>query len=188
MDEVHPPPSLTDAQIVAQVRAGHVQAYGVLVERYERGVLAAVLPWVRDPHTAQDLVQDVFLKGYLKLASLRVGANFGGWLLKIARREAIHSLRRRRLAIAADNPAAQADPAATSLFDDEKQRLLTSVRRLPAHERLLVNLRYFDGHSVKEIARVTGRPVGTVTKQLSRAIERLRREMGSLIPYTETKP
>jgi RNA polymerase sigma-70 factor (ECF subfamily) len=48
------------------------------------------------------------------------------------------------------------------------------VARLPEHERLVVVLRYLNGHSVAEVAAALGRPVGTVTKQLSRAIERLK--------------
>ena len=63
------------------------------------------------------------------------------------------------------------------LMDEQKQWLLNRVRQLPKHERLIVSLRYFDGHGVQEIAQITGRPVGTVTKQLSRALERLRRDL-----------
>jgi len=56
----------------------------------------------------------------------------------------------------------------------EKERLLNLISRLPDHERVLIGLRFFDGQSVAEIAQITARPVGTVTKQLSRAIARLR--------------
>ena len=57
-----------------------------------------------------------------------------------------------------------------------------AVAALPEHQRLVVALRYFDGHSVAEVAALAGRPVGTVTKQLSRALERLKlilREVGT---------
>lgn len=56
----------------------------------------------------------------------------------------------------------------------DAEDLLEAVARLPDHERVVVGLRYFDGHAVNDIAAITGRPVGTVTKQLSRAIKRLR--------------
>jgi RNA polymerase sigma-70 factor (ECF subfamily) len=46
--------------------------------------------------------------------------------------------------------------------------------RLPDHERDVVTLHHLDGHSVQAVADLTGRPLGTVTKQLSRAYERLR--------------
>ena len=51
---------------------------------------------------------------------------------------------------------------------------MAAVSSLPEHERTVTVLRYFNGHSVIEIADLTGRPVGTITKQLSRALKRLR--------------
>ena len=62
---------------------------------------------------------------------------------------------------------------ATGLTADSVE-LLEAVAALPEHERLVVALRYLDGRTMVQIAAALGRPVGTVTKQLSRAIERLR--------------
>ena len=174
----------TDAGLVERVRRGDVQAYGALVARYERPALAAVLPVVRDAHAAQDIVQDVFVHCYLKLAGLRDASRFGGWLLKAAGREAVHAARRgfqSRLRLAPTNLTDENAPAApepaSPLLDDERERLLEAVRRLPVHERVAVSLRYFEGRGVNEIAQITGRPVGTVTKQLTRAIDRLRSDL-----------
>ncbi len=175
------PPGLlfADAEIIDRVLRGDVQAYGTLVERYERAALAAVLGIVRDVHAAQDVVQDVFVQCYTRLRSLRDGSRFGPWLLKTAGREAVHASRRaRRMRIA---PRAElsvaSDVTAGLVLDDERERLLRCVRSLPAHERLAVSLRYFEGCGVQEIAAITGLAVGTVTKQLSRAIERLRDQL-----------
>jgi RNA polymerase sigma factor (sigma-70 family) len=60
-------------------------------------------------------------------------------------------------------------------FDEDKQRLLAAVLQLQKSEQQVVMLRYFDGHSVKDVAEIVGRSVGTVTKQLSRAYKSLRR-------------
>ncbi len=54
------------------------------------------------------------------------------------------------------------------------EHLVSVIDRLPDHERVLIGLRFFDGHSLAEIAETTARPLGTVSKQLSRAIARLR--------------
>ena len=62
--------------------------------------------------------------------------------------------------------------------DDEVQEVLSGISRLPPHEQAVLGLRYFDGFSVKEIAAMTDRSVGTVTKQISRALTRLRRVLG----------
>jgi RNA polymerase sigma-70 factor (ECF subfamily) len=179
MDPATATPELVpDAVLIDRIRAGDVQAYGTLVERYERGILGAVLAIVRDRHAAQDVVQDVFVQCYLKLPALRDGSRFGWWLFKAARRQAVRTSRRIKRSsttrVVTDLPH-----DSNALQEDEHQQLLTLVRRLPAHERLMVSLRYFDGHSVKEIAQMTGRPIGTVTKQLSRALERLRGDFQS---------
>jgi RNA polymerase sigma-70 factor, ECF subfamily len=170
-----------DAEIISRVtRGGDVQAYGTLVERYERGLLAAVLPVVRDVHAAQDVVQDAFVQAYTGLTRLRDPSRFRPWLLKIAQRDAVRAAKRGRrthMSLANVEPEGAAAADSGALLDDERRRLLDGVKRLPDHERAAVSLRYFDGHGVHDIARITGRPVGTVTKQLSRALQRLRDDL-----------
>jgi len=178
----------TDFDLVQRVRAGDLQAFGTLVERYEHGLLGVVLPVIGNPHAAQDVVQDVFVQCYLKLATLRDASRLAFWLHKIARREAFRTLRqgkRSREALSRIADIERADEPA--MLDDEKQRLLNSVQQLPAHERLIVSLRFFDGHSVREISEITKRPIGTVTKQLSRALERLRNKLSMETNHVQFK-
>ncbi|NLS93464.1 MAG: RNA polymerase sigma factor [Planctomycetaceae bacterium] len=167
-------------EIVDRAKRGDLQAYGTLVERYERTVFAAVFSIMGDSHAAEDVTQEVFIQGYRKLASLRDTSRFAHWLLSVARREAVRAAsrahRRRHLPIpeTIDPPAENSNG---SLLEEDKANLLRHVQDLPAHERLVVSLRYFDGHTMREIAEITGRPVGTVTKRLSRAIDRLRNSL-----------
>jgi RNA polymerase sigma-70 factor (ECF subfamily) len=182
MNQSQSSPMPTDAEIIARVLGGDLHAYGALVDRYERAVLAAALSVLRDRHAAEDVTQDVLTQGYLQLASLRDGSRFGFWLLRIARREAWRSRRKRvqsKEAIDASIENSSGVNRNGPLLDDAKEQLLADVQCLPEHERLMISLRYFADHSVQEIATITGRPVGTVTKQLSRAIERLRARMGT---------
>lgn len=99
---------------------------------------------------------------------------FGPWFLRIARRQALWHRRRRQthnrhlaplLADPTERPATSAD-----LPDD----LSALIARLPEQECVVISLRHLDDLPVAEIARITGRPVGTVTKQLSRAYARMR--------------
>ena len=177
-----PHETASDSQIVDRVtRGGDVQAYGILVGRYERSALAAVLPVLPDVHAAQDVVQDAFVQAYLGIATLRDATRFAPWLLTIAAREALRAAKRERrspVGLGASEPAGFSSAAdAEAVLDDERRRLLDGVRQLPEHERDVVSLRYFDGHGVHDIADITGRPVGTVTKQLSRALQRLREDL-----------
>jgi RNA polymerase sigma-70 factor (ECF subfamily) len=164
----------SDAEIVRQVLLGDRQAYGRLVERYERLVRASVLRLTRDSHAAEDLAQEAFVFGLEQLPTLRDPARFAPWLLTISRRTAAKALARGRR-----RPASIGDAIALAACRDcdlsgPSQELVELLDRLPEHEQTVVALRYLNGHSVQEIAAITSRPVGTITKQLSRGCERLR--------------
>ena len=106
--------------------------------------------------------------------------------VQVAGRQAVRTARiarRAPLKLSSIEPPA---PDEIRVLDDEATLLLDRIRRLPAHERLVITLRYFEGHDVQHIAQITGRPVGTVTKQLSRALERLRADPGMESPLCPT--
>jgi len=167
---------MSDAELVASVRRGDVEAFGRLIERYERSVLAAALAELRDMHLAEDVSQETLLLAFRRLDTLRDEAKFGPWLMQIARRKVVDTARARRAPVSVPLDDSQHEspgvPGDQSWIENE--HLLSLVARLPEHERVLVGLRYFDGHSMAQIAEITARPIGTVTKQLSRATRRLR--------------
>jgi len=167
----------SDGEIVAAVLAGDREVFGELVQRYERAVRAVALEILGRDDAAADASQEAFVRAYASLAGLRKPAAFGGWLMRIARNAALDLVRRGRNEVSLDHAAA--DPVAgNGELDEDKQQLLSAVLRLPEPERQVVMLRYFNGHGVKDVSLVTGRSVGTVTKQLSRAHERLRNMLG----------
>jgi RNA polymerase sigma-70 factor (ECF subfamily) len=162
-----------DAEIVRAVLRGDRGAFAALVARHERAVWATAWHVLRDDHAALDAGQEAFVQAFQRLGDLRQPEQFGVWLLRIARREAIHLARRQAREPTQSLDGAKADLTSTRLSADTEE-LLAAVARLPEHERLVVVLHYLEGHSVAEVASALGRPVGTVTKQLSRANERLR--------------
>ncbi len=166
----------SDSELVQVALHGDRQAYGRLFERHERSVLAVALAVLGDYHAAQDVTQEAFVTAYVRLGSLRRRASFGVWVRMIARHEAISVRRKARQA----QNAGLGGPEPTELpndgtVDEQTRLLLDAVMRLPSHEQEVLTLHYFEGHPVKGISEITGRPVGTVTMQLSRARARLRR-------------
>jgi RNA polymerase sigma-70 factor (ECF subfamily) len=158
-------------ELVREVLDGNQAAFAELVRRYERAAWATAWKTLRDYHATQDAIQEAFTEAYRRLGQLRCPERFGVWLLRITRHEALRIVRRRAKTVALVVPNDIADkkqltPEAVELFD--------ALGRLPEHERLVIALRYLDDLPVAEVARLTGRPVGTVTKQLSRALNRLR--------------
>jgi RNA polymerase sigma factor (sigma-70 family) len=163
-----------DAELVNVVLSGDKQAFGVLVKRYERPVRAVALDVLGDYHLATDASQDAFVTAYENLPRLRKPVAFGPWLMKITRRCALDFVRRMQKEAPREPAVAASIVNPNGQLDEEKQLLLTAVMKLPESERQVIMLRYFSGHSVKEVADILGRSVGTVTKQLSRAHKRLR--------------
>jgi RNA polymerase sigma-70 factor (ECF subfamily) len=167
----------SDADLVQRVQGGDVEAFGRLIERYERTLVAVALAKLRDIHAAEDVAQTTALRAFERLHTLRQADRFGPWLMQIARSQAIDVLRSRRVAAVAGAGESNDDPAAEpdGLPWIESDHLLSLVARLNDDERVLIGQRYFDGHSMADIAAGLGRPVGSVTKQLSRAVARLRK-------------
>ena len=166
----------SDAELVTAVLDGDRGAFAEIVRRYERTVRIIARSFAPDHHTAEDVAQETFLAAYRKLGGLRNGMLLGAWIGRIARRQAVRLGRRASSAamaeLVADSPADR-----DSGLDDESRRLLAEVMDMPRHERTVVMMRYFERRSAGEISEILDRPVGTVTKQLSRAYERLRRRM-----------
>ena len=73
-----------DKSLVERALTGDSQAFGDLVERYERLVHGVILETVRRPDEVEDLVQEVFCRVYEQLASLRDPARFAGWVSRLA--------------------------------------------------------------------------------------------------------
>ncbi len=165
----------TDAELIKAVLNGEKHVFAELVRRYERPVRAVALDVLGDYHSARDVSQDDFVRAYERLTGLRKPEAFGPWLMKITRRCALDSVRRRpketrleiKIAAAIENPDGR--------LDEDKQRLLAAVVKLPGSEKQVVMLRYFGDNSVNDVANLLGRSVGTVTKQLSRAHRHLRK-------------
>ncbi len=141
-------------------------------------MLAVAWSVLHDLHASEDVSQSAWLAAFRRLADLREPESFGPWLLQVARHHSIDARRMQRVAV--QLPADVATKNSTTPSDahawEAQHDVLTLVARLPDAEQALIALRYFDGHSMADIARITGRPLGTITKQISRAVARLRGE------------
>jgi len=181
----------SDGEIVKTVLNGDKEVFGILVRRCERPVRAIALDVVGDHSSAADVSQEAFVKAYRELPGLREAGAFGPWLMRIARRCALDVTRRRLREFRSDAKIAAAIGASEARIaraigssdgrlDVEKATLLAAVVKLPRAEEQVVMLRYFSGHSVRAVAQIAGRSVGTVTKQLSRAHKRLRNMLSEM--------
>jgi RNA polymerase sigma-70 factor (ECF subfamily) len=170
--------TVSDEDLVIAARRGNRQAFAQLVQRYSAAVRAVAFHILRDHHASEDAAQEAFIHAYKRLPNLRVPSLFGRWLLKISRHQALVAGRSRR----GDVPLDQAVDVAQAIeVGADMDHLLAEVMRLPEREQRLIMLRFFNGCSVEEIARITNRSVGTVTKQLSRGYARLRERLAEVM-------
>jgi RNA polymerase sigma-70 factor (ECF subfamily) len=160
-------------KLVKALQAGDQAAFGQLVRLYERAVILTAHAALHDFHAAQDAAQEAFVIAYAKLDQLREAAAFGPWMLQIVRRQALLMQRKPR-AEPMDSEIVAATRGPSGDWIKQYEEVVEQLARLPEHERTVVVLRYVDGHSVQKISDTIGKPVGTVTKQLSRAVQRLR--------------
>lgn len=157
--------------LVSESVAGNSEAFSELILRYERAAWLAAWKTVRDHHLASDATQNAFVEAYMHLHQLKSPSTFGAWLMRIVYREAIRVAKRVENS-ASLNPLRDIEQPPKRSSDDDD--LILAICKLPDHERIVVTLRYFGGFSLADIAKDIGSPVGTVSKQLSRAIQRLK--------------
>jgi RNA polymerase sigma-70 factor (ECF subfamily) len=177
----------SDAELVASALRGSEDAFRELVVRFERPVYALILRMVRDPETAEDLAQEVFVKAFRRLSSYDSRRKFASWLFKVAHNATIDHLRRSELdtvplaaeqeegggllAVLAD-PSAES-PAAAAERRDMARSLERAIAGLRPEYREAVVLRYVEGLAYQEICDVLSLPVGTVKTNLHRARKEL---------------
>jgi RNA polymerase sigma-70 factor (ECF subfamily) len=176
-----------DAEFVRRAQAGNSDAFATLVERHQGFVYNLALRVIGSPQEAEDLAQEAFVRAWLALPNFRGQAQFRTWLYRIVTNlcyNRLPGLRRELLAAGEDgldeipaSPWWEADPATSAEAQEQRAYLHQQIDCLPPSYRLLVTLRYQDGLSYEEIARLANMPLGTVKTGLFRAKAQLRQAL-----------
>jgi RNA polymerase sigma-70 factor (ECF subfamily) len=174
---------VADRLLIEAVLSGDPDAFRGLVERESATVLTVCRRILSDPTEAEDAAQDAFLIAYRKLGSFRGDGPLGGWLMRIATREAWRRAQRRpegsvldpEIDVSpADPTTTRTDPVEIAEAVERGRELRAAIDGLPTHHRDAVRLRYLDDLSYEEIAAATGRQEATVRTHVHRGLTRLR--------------
>jgi RNA polymerase sigma factor (sigma-70 family) len=171
-----------EKELVQAAIDGDVDAFAALVDQH-RGSVMRVAYSIADGE-ADDVAQDAVVKAYRHLSSYRADKAFRPWLLSIVANEARNrrrSYRRREalvLKVASRPIETSDDPSETAARHERRQSLLDAVAKLPDRDREILAFRYFCEMSEAETAAAAGIALGTVKSRLSRALVRLRAELG----------
>jgi len=150
---------------------GHPDDFRHLVRRYKGPLMGHLAGQLGRGDLAEEAVQEVFVRCYFGLSSLEKQESFFAWMLGVANRVAKEMFRiEQKQRQAAENLARM--PAKSDRGSDWP--LTKTVAKLDDFSKQLILLRYYGGHSCKDVAAILNIPIGTVTKSLSRAYTQLR--------------
>ena len=178
-----------DERLVEEVANGDSRAVDSLYSRHASAVYSLAWALARDAGLAEEAVQDTFCQVWREAVRFdRSRGSVRAWMLMIVRTRTLDRLRARARRLAVVSPNAQAlataeaatpQPEAESISRERAEGVRAVVAQLPADDRILVELAFFEGLSHVAIARRLGRPLGTVKSRIRRALLVLRREVSS---------
>ena len=163
-----------DRDLIAKARRGNVEAYNLLVSRWERRVYNYLLKLVGNREDALDLSQDVFLKAYQNLSKLEDPERFAPWLFRIAHNEAYSLMRKVRPDGEVPDETVRPGPAFRMLPVELNLAVERALSRLTRDQREVVVLKIYQGFKFEEMAEVLNCPVSTVKSRLYTALDLLK--------------
>lgn len=167
--------SISDEELMAQVRSGIGEMLGQLFERYHVPLFNFYLKLTGDRSASEDLVQEVFFRILKYRQSYRPGTPFRAWMYQIARNARLDLLRRRRSETSWEpemSPAIMPQDAAQQ--SEETALLHRALMRMPEEKREVLVLSRFQDLKYEEIAQMLGCEAGTVKTRVHRALQELR--------------
>jgi RNA polymerase sigma-70 factor (ECF subfamily) len=178
-----------DADLVRRLKARESKAMNDLYDRYGRLTYSLIFRIVRNPSTAEDLLQETFLRIWNRVQSFDAerGA-LGAWVLTVARNRAIDYLRSTdgRMQAGAmeleqlDRPGLFAKLDSAALAIDRVRRLKSAFEKLTPTQRQVIELAYYEGMSQTEMAQRLNQPLGTVKTWTRSALKTLRDELAEV--------
>ena len=176
-----------EAALVRRVQAGDEMAFREVVERFQTKIFSIIYGILRNHNDAEDIAQQVFTKVYLSIRNFDFRSSLLTWIYKITVNECYDYLRKKRVRklvyesdfsqedaqrMEASDPAVDAAvPIDTRLA--QRDFLMKILSKVSADDRSLILLKEVEGHSVEELARMTGLNENTIKVKLFRTRQKL---------------
>ncbi|HUJ15994.1 MAG TPA: sigma-70 family RNA polymerase sigma factor [Thermoanaerobaculia bacterium] len=174
-----------EQRAIAAVKGGDAGAYDYLVSKYMKRVVSIAWGIVRNPHDAEDLAQEAFVKAFQTIGRFKSGEPFGPWIYRIVTNLALdvmkHRQRFRHEEIQDSIPAARGDRADLPAVANElARRIDEALESLPEMQRVVARLHLVEHFDHAEIAVMMHLSEGTVRSHLSLARAKLRERLADL--------
>src|SRR5437868_2652878 len=166
-------PKLEEAELIRAVQQGDQYAFEALVRSYDQSVLALAMNLLRSQEDARDAYQEAFLKVYKNIHAFRFDCTFYTWLYRIVTNVCLDHLRKRKIRKEEPSYAATADgevdrtyaieedraagnPERSLLNRELSGRIGEALTRLTPRERMVFELRHYQGMRLRTIGEVLG--------------------------------
>lgn len=173
---------LNDEQIVKQVQKGEIDAFGVLIARFDKKLLRYISRFVFDINEAEDILQNVFIKTYSNLNGFNFQYKFSSWIYRIAHNEVVNYIRKVskiKITIIDWDVFFPIDVSRNKMsedFDKEKMEhwIKQNIKELDQKYKEVLALYYFENMSYKDIADILKIPIATVGVRIKRAKNKIK--------------
>jgi len=175
---------MSDAHLVRTYRSGDNDAFETLYRRYERPLFSFILRFVGNRESAEDLIQQTWMKVLKGLPGYRERSKFGSWLFGIANNCCIDHVRgitRKQVNdfVSSEKmeelPDIDLEPEGSLMQNELNERLHQAILKLPDEQKQVVLLRLYSEMPFKEIARIAGSSLNTVLGRMHYAVRNLRK-------------
>ena len=183
-----------DRDLILSAQGGDLDAFGELVQKYDRHVLSLAFSYARNSDDAKDIYQETLIRAYKSIRKFEMRSEFSTWLYRIATNVCISfkSSQKRYAEIfrtgnqrndpeRTDDPIPE--PRSTESTEGEFMRaelgrqIESALDKLSPMQRLVFTMKHYEGYKLREIASITDCAEGTIKKHLYEAVRRLQREL-----------
>ncbi|WP_235494458.1 sigma-70 family RNA polymerase sigma factor [Geodermatophilus sp. Leaf369] len=184
--------SAGDLELIRRLQAGDRTAVEDLYDRFRRPAFALARRVLADDTLAEDVLQDVFLTVWKSPHAFDTArGSFASWLLAMVHHKAVDAVRReeshRRRQTRVEDDLRLTEPVSHRDVEDEawdrvvSERVRSALQALPAPQREALTLAYYGGYTQREVAALTGTPLGTVKTRMLAGMRRLKENLGGVV-------
>ena len=162
----------TDRDLIQSARRGVAEAYGELVRRYQTSVFNVCYRILHERAEAEDLAQESFIRAYERLYTFDIEREFGPWIRRVAANVCLNHLESQRNTAEFDDERDASETQgleAAVEVNERSEQIRRALASLPAHYRIVIELRHYQEMSYDEIAAELKIPLSDVKSHLFRA-------------------
>jgi RNA polymerase sigma-70 factor (ECF subfamily) len=170
----------SDLELIRDYKNGDIKGYNEIIRRYQQQVYWVIRRIVNNHDDADDITQEVFIKIHTALLDFREESNLFTWLYRIATNYSINHIRKAKVRNTVSfeiitDPLESKDKKSDELIDEENRRkiLEEAIETLPAQQRAVFNLRYYEELSYENISQILKKSVGGIKANYFHAVKKL---------------